>query len=922
MATATHTTGDWTGRRIGAACAAILWAIALQVCPAGGAENQDSAAIGGLAKGFRAFYDNEPTTAAAAVERLLASRQPGARLTAAHIKARSLWLRGDPASRSAAQTLWAQVATQAGSDKEALARVAIARNLDLALRGKDAEAVALLESAKQDAMYSSAAPEVAIELALLHAKAGRRDAAEAGLDAATKDLQNAESYGIPKPIADAFASGIRATRASLESAARPLFMRAQGMQREGEFARAIALFGEVSKEFPGTDEDHHSQLEIGSCYVSMNQTPKALEHWKQFTASAPASPWRGQAFVRLMDMALVDRLDLDEATTYAQQAKLAMPAALADAKARPSWQDVGFPVALRVGIVALCRNRGAEAVEAFEKARAFAAKPAMTERLNVLVDAARSNRGVIPEDCRATASAAKPSSAALAKSGDDAEAASLALSLGMIYHLAGQPAQASGFFDRVRGTPALPASRGKPGKPAVRSMAGATPAQLAFAAFGVGAVLQEQNKPAEACAAFRASLKAYPGAAWHDETLYRLGILTDAPADALPVWRQLLEKFPESPRREFALYRCAKALWDHAESMAAKAAGTPTAADAAKVDRAWHDASDALGNLAEEFPDGPYSGEASVKLVDIGLERTFDLEAADAACRDSLTWFKRSPPAAAPLEQAVAMGLPVWAAPMPVTPEESRDSLGFRIYVAAGLVAHLQERNDEAVKMFGEAAKFDKSRRQELGAETSMKRMISVVEGRGPKFSPHDMLTSLKNENQRTGVLLADLALVTFDPERAGSLYQRILAGQPPFGSPSAELEAYLILRMGQALEFQRKHDEAVAMLTRLYEPKYAKYSWASDGIFRLGTWNHNATQKTASAMPHWEHVFTKTPDHPEAERALFYYGINSKRDGEHQRAEKAFRMYLDRYPNSRWTARIRDYELPTLSKTTEKSEK
>lgn len=142
------------------------------------------------------------------------------------------------------------------------------------------------------------------------------------------------------------------------------------------------------------------------------------------------------------------------------------------------------------------------------------------------------------------------------------------------------------------------------------------------------------------------------------------------------------------------------------------------------------------------------------------------------------------------------------------------------------------------------------------------------------------------------------------------------MGGQPPFGAPSSELEAYLILRMGQAFEFQKKHDKAVVTLERLYDPKYAKYSWASDGIFRLGTWNHNMTQKTATAMPHWEHVFTKTPDHPEAERALFYFATAATENGDRDRAEKAFRMYLDRYPDSRWTARIRDYELPALLET------
>jgi tetratricopeptide (TPR) repeat protein len=880
------------------------------------ADGSDAAAVGAIAKAWTALYRNEPGAAAASVGRLVASRQPSVRLTALHIKARSLWLTGDPASRQSAQQIWAQLASEAKADKESLARIGVAKCLDLAARGQDREAVAALEAVAKEAMYSSAALEIAIELAILQGKAGNADAAKASLAAATKELEKAESYGIPKPIADAFAGAIWSTRESLGSPARALLLRALGMQREKQYQKAITLFGEVSKDFPGTDEDHRSQFEVGSCYGSFGQAPKAIEHWQKFTASAPAAPWRGQAFVRLIESALMERLDLNEAVTYAEQANLAMPKALADAAAGTSWEEVEYPLALRIAIVALCRDRQAEAIAALDAARSHAKNPVLAEKVDRLAAAAKNASGLIPEDCRDGRSLAPPSSV---------ESAPLALSLGMAFQVAGEPTLAVAFFDRVLGKPATRGAQGKPGQPAVRGIAGATSAQLAFASFGKGAILEAGKKPdqAHAIKAFSTALDLHRDAPWHDETLYRAAMTAATPEEAVPFWLQLLEKFPTSPRREFASYRYASTLWDQAESMAKKAAGgAATAADTAKVDQAWENAAAALAKVTESYPAGPYSGEVLVKQIDIGLERTFDLEGADSACKRAIAWFERSPPPPNSLSLAAATALPVWAAPQAPPPEVARDALAFRTYVAAGLVALLQKRTDEAVAMFGKASGFDKSRRQEIGAETSMKRMISVAQGSGPDFSPHDMLKGLKNEKQRTGVLLADLALLTFDPERAGSLYERILAGEPPFGSPSAELEAYLILRMGQALEFQKKHDDAVTMLTRLYDPKFSKYSWASDGIFRLGTWNHNATQKTASAMPHWEHVFTKTPSHPEAERALFYYGINAKRDGDHALAERAFRMYLERYPASRWTNRIRDYELPAVLKSMETAKK
>ncbi len=876
------------------------------------ADGPDAAAVGAIAKAWTAIYRNEPAAAAAAVDRLVASPEPSVRLTALHIKARSLWLTGDLASRQSAQQIWAHLASEAKADKETVARIGIAKSLGLTARGQHREAVGSLEAVAENAMYSSAALEVAIELAILHAKAGNPDAAKAALAAATKELEKAESYRIPKPIADAFAAAIGSTRESLGSPARMLLLRALGMQREKEYQKAIMLFGEVSKEFPGTDEDHRSQFEIGSCYASLGQTPRAIEHWQKFTSSAPAAPWRGKAFLRLIDSALLERLDLDEAARYGQQASLATPRAFADAAARGSWHEVGYPLSLRIGIVALCRGRQAEAIASFGEARSHAKNPVLTERVDSLVAAAKNASGLIPEDCRDSRSLADLRGA---------ESSQLALSLGMAFKVAGEPTLATGFFDRVLGKPATRDDQRKAGPPVGRGISRATSAQLAFASFGKGAILEAARKPdkAQSTNAFVAALNLHRDATWHDETLYRAAMIAATPEDAVPFWVQLLQRFPKSPRREVASYRYALALCDQAGALAKKfAGGSSTAAEATKVDQAWEAAAAALATLADAFPNGPYSGEVLVRQIDISLEHTFDLEAADAACKRAMMWLEREPPRASSLETVNSTVLPVWAAPQASSPEVARDDLAFRTYVAAGLVALLQKRTDEAVTMFGKASRFDKSRRQEIGAETSMGRMISVAEGRGPEFSPHAMLKALKNDRQRTGVLLADLALLTFDPQRAGLLYERILAGQPPFGRPPEELEAYLILRLGQALEFQRKRTESLAMLSKLYEPKYAKYSWASDGIFRLGTWTVNAGLGRAKAMPHWEHVFTKTPNHPEAERALFYYGLAAKKQGDHHKAIHAFEEFLKRYPDSLWTRRIRDYELPDLKALTE----
>ncbi|MFP4029793.1 MAG: tetratricopeptide repeat protein [Candidatus Brocadiia bacterium] len=116
--------------------------------------------------------------------------------------------------------------------------------------------------------------------------------------------------------------------------------------------------------------------------------------------------------------------------------------------------------------------------------------------------------------------------------------------------------------------------------------------------------------------------------------------------------------------------------------------------------------------------------------------------------------------------------------------------------------------------------------------------------------------------------------------------------------------------------------EEARAYLKRLYDPKYRDYRWAADGIFRVGTWMQNEMQDAEAAMPHWEHVFTHNPEHPEAERSLFYYGIMAMHRQQYAKAKKAFTEYLRRYPDSRWTERVRTKLLPKANRLTKESER
>ena len=108
--------------------------------------------------------------------------------------------------------------------------------------------------------------------------------------------------------------------------------------------------------------------------------------------------------------------------------------------------------------------------------------------------------------------------------------------------------------------------------------------------------------------------------------------------------------------------------------------------------------------------------------------------------------------------------------------------------------------------------------------------------------------------------------------------------------------EGYLIRRTGGKPASQgrdiRRHRVATATLSR-------------------ATSTYNRTENHEKAMDLWKKVFTQYPHDPAAEKALFYYGITGMEQGKYAEARRAFRLYLKRYPDSRWTGRIRDRELP-----------
>ncbi|MDD4890584.1 MAG: tetratricopeptide repeat protein [Phycisphaerae bacterium] len=980
-----------------------------------------------MSKAWSVFYSakdsDKQDSAKSGYEKVVRTLEPLANWPEAHVReealhcaARAYQEAGTRQAKDRAKSIWVTMEKTFARRNAGFApvgdslgrRVLVGQAVMLAGEGKTAEAIKVLEPFRTvSSKYSD--PCIAEGLLLLAelqvtpapAGAGRPAAPidPKQFEEAEKCLAQAESYlklqvdpkqggELNKTIVGPFEGAIKSARKRLADTKKesltpglPIFEKAEQMRGQHKYAEAVPLYREVIAKEPDAIYAHQSGYLIGVCALGLNRQVDAAKAWEKFIAEKPAAPWRGQAFVALSDMYLDELLDLTNAGKYADLARSALPTALADEKAAPSWKAITYDLELRLGLINLCLGKGDVAAEAFAAAKKLTTNKLTAEGLDALIAAAKTGKPVIPQDCL------PPSPLAGEGRGEGPAAptskVALALSMGVIYTCSGRLDKADAYFERVLGKPGIPAKpgsspspskgegRGEGGIPAVPPMPGATKAQAAFAIFGQGAVLHARGKLDDAKDAFTASYKAFPDGRWVDETLYRLATIIQSQAEAkypspsgrgqgegsakpgtegsaeaarpkskdqldkeakaekeriaarllacgeaTPYWEEILKRWlvkgddgklaPRSPRVEDALYNLGVLQYDLAEA-GIDATGNPPPPN--KLDAAWKPAAATLGRLCELYPKSMYAGDAYVRQVNVAMERMFDQEQAYAIAQHAVPWVRQQMEAKSQTEGE--SGSPAWAM---LSHQPSRDSLNavfFDCYNRAGLLAYLRQQKDQAVAFFREADHYDNSLRRRSGAETAMARMIAVVQGKVPALAPADFMGDLKDNKQKVGIFLADTALITFDPTRAAKLYTHLLAGTHPFPAPTDNVESYLLLRMGQAMEFGGKHDEAMVYLRRLYAPKYATYPWVADGIYRMAVWTYNHQQDPRAAAPHYRYVFTKYPDHPEAIRALFLYGLNAMNSGDMQEAISAFRLYLTRYPGTRWEQRIQTDLLP-----------
>ncbi len=838
------------------------------------------------AQAWQLFYAGKFEAAATLTQPLLKCDRQNVQLEAAHILARCYWAVGTNAARSQADKIWKDMekASQTGPNA---ARAGIAAALALEAEKKVPQAITRLEDIVHRNDTHTCTAEAALDLARLYVQGKRFDDAQKMLAFVPAFLAGQTHLEMSAAEAAPFLGAAKSAQAQLKyqaTAGLAEFEQAEKLRAAGKFNEAATVYQKIIKAYPQSDFTPRSQLNLGYCMIGLKQPGQAVKWWKDFAGTQPAGPWRGQAYLGIIDLAMQPPLALDEAQKYADLALFGLPIALTNAKAGESWKPAAFDIGLRAGILRLAQGKPGAAEALAQAAKAATLAQAKDGSLGILVALAQSGKPIIPEDARTT-----PDGKADAISTD-----ATLLTLGMLENICGHSGQANSTLDQV--------IRNDSHK--------ATMAQQAFADFGKAMVMERIGKLIEATDLLQKSMKAFPAGSWHDETLYQLASFaaqaapsaakssTAIVSEAIGYWQTLLQKYPQSPRCEQALYNLGLLLCAQAEH-----------ADAAISDQLYIEAAKNFRQLCQTYPTSPWAGDACLRQIDIALEGLFDGKMAMAAAGRGVLWAKQAQAdgfTQGCIADAVKK-LPPWAA-IPTYPDAANSKrMGYECYLRAALAAYLTGDYEQASKYVDAAGPSKPADGFSTGtdlAKIGLYYLQQTIKSGKPVTEARAMAEA-KTPAQKLAIQLGDLYIAAIRPDKTEGVYLRILHHEPRLGNITPGLEAYATLQIAVSLDRQiDRRPKALEYLKKFEGPTYEGTYWGGLGLFRLALFTYNQTQDPKKSAPIYAAMISHYPDHEMMELARLYYCLDLVQIKE-PRAEQACRDFLARYPKSEYTSLV-----------------
>ena len=813
------------------------------------------------------------------------------------------------------------------------------------LDGKPDAAIKKLEANLQAGHRDTATLEATDILAMLYLSQGNQEGAKRAVDFGLGTLKYLSLLG----KTDYIETLLRGRLQSGASDAEKLFKAAKKLQEEGnaevgapsraapelagaaskaaaKFTEAGKLFNQVIAEYPRSEWVDPANFHLGQCLVSLDRAQDAFKHWKKFIEEKPAGPWRGQARVEIIDLALEKNLDLKMASEHA----LAATAALAKVavpvpspkndkdSADTSWQDAAFDIHLRQGIVSLVDGRHDAAATGFTAAR-------QTLPASRLMSSEKpSERDPVALGLERLAEAAKERAPLLPKELNAGEARTVAaLSLGTVYGIVRNFESSQKFF-------ALPLT----GRDRSSSAPHRSFADLGLARAAAGTPHNPEQKAAQfkqAKSLYQQSLKEYADGSWHDETLRELALLTEriaadrfspkatdkpfedkkvpltaaqrnqqakelavARAEALPLWLDLSKRYVKSRHMPQALYH-AGVLYSEARKPA--------------------DALEAFEELVTKYSDSPWTGDAQVWLIDVKLEQQFDLDGASNLAASALSWYEQVD------ADRVAKARKGFG-------EDEFDSLrsvkqvGYDIYVRAGLIEYLKDRNQQAVVFFEKAKPLQPPREwiAQGNIPTGIERLINIAKS-GKSLTPKCV---------RDGEPQAVLVLMLVDVYHEGEEWQKSLklCNQLIDGSAAKltrEQQSYAHFKRGRnyySLEGKLFSPDAAFAEYASAVRSAPKADWSATAMFLAAniTWNFRHDVDAAASL--WHRVARNYPGTEEAERATYFVGVIYEASDRPLQAQKAYLEFIKNYSQSRFAGHVQGHLADVSRLVAESSDK
>lgn len=918
------------------------------------------------AKAWAAFYDHKYDESIQLADPLTKLSE-AVRVEAFHCQARCQWAMGTADSRGKAKQVWAALEKQSTLNS-LLRRLKIAKALELASDKKNADAVKVLEPLLQDPFADTCTAEAAIELGQLYTQLQRIDDARRAYRFAEDYLKRQVRKELPEAIVEPFLRVARKFREGLDRAddiGREPFEKAEALRKAGKLSEAIQAYEDVRGAFPRTDYALRSEVQVGFCLAGLKKHQQAIDRWGRFVASGSSGPWRGQAYIALIELFLDDLFALDAAAKYADQAEAALQVARKDPALAESWGKVARDILFYKGLAAYFQGKGVSAGDAFEQA---------ARQAGTAPDAASFLKGVrLLSACSGNDRPALPKEVGQDLSTDRR---ALALAIGTAYRAVGWADRANPLFDRVI------ANEGK----------SATAAQLSYAAAqrALGAMCAPGGKNREAAkAGLVNAMKAYPKGSWHEATLYGLATLaqddaerTYGPAAAAgekaalraKVEKDAAEKAAKEGKDPKAAVALAVNAWETAQIRARKsltkedrdrqekeekarigefvkgrvealaywrelaarsanrtagqdgvspyleAASYFVAADmeessrsadaSAKGAAAVKEASTALSSFITAFPQSLRTGEVYARRIDLALECELDLAAAKKISEAAQDWAEAA--GKKRLEAARLIWNP-WEIRPPEPDAKAVQAAVRDVYLRSGVVAYLSGDYDRAVKLCRMAANAGQSARPE-----GISSLIDLAMSR-KRITPEEALRG--DEKVSLVLQLADAYFVVGNSKKAMELLNKVLGTDNWGDKQQRSWAAYRrgrVLFMGEWMDADPLGAQADYLLAVRQDPKSP---WAYDALFLAANIEFNVNRNYSKAIDLWRRVVAEYPQSAEAPRSAYFIGVAMEQQKKPREAREAYLDYIRRYPESPFI-RLADYHLKSMNEkaTTQKN--